>query len=109
MILKPRELEFAVAVFNQCGAVFDPIPGVAVGDAVDLNVLRSMDVAADDSVNSTMTSMPDDLIPKMADVFSNGLQSTLQSCHEGTVSMQRGGCDSAPDGVRSQHPFVKQT
>jgi hypothetical protein len=60
-------------------------------------VLWGVDVAADHTVNSSMTSMTDDLIPKMADVFSNGLQTPLQSSHEGTVSMQCCGRDSAPD------------
>ena len=84
-------------ILYQSRAVFDPVAGVAVGDAVDLDVLRGVDVAADHSVNSSMTSMTDDLIAKMANVSSNGLQSTLQSSHEGTVSMQRSGRDSAPD------------
>jgi hypothetical protein len=72
MKLKPRESEFAVAIFNDSRAVLDPVAGVAVRNAFDLNVLWGMDVAADDSVNSSMTSMTDDLISKTTDVFSYG-------------------------------------
>ena len=94
---KPREFEVTVFVFDDGCAVFDPVAGVAVGDTVNLDVLRGVDVTADHSVDSAMASMSDDLIPKMADMFSNGLQSSLQSSNKRTVSMQCRGSDSAPD------------
>ena len=107
--LQPREFEVAVFVFDDGCAVFDPVAGVAIGDAIDVNVLGCVDVAADDSVDSAMSSMTDDLITKMTDLIADRRQSSLQSSDKGTVSMQGCGSDSAPDRVRSQHPFIEQT
>ena len=69
---QPRKFKFTVAVFDDSGAVLDPVAGITVRNAFDLNVLWGMDVATDHSVNSSMTSMTDDLIPKTTDVFSYG-------------------------------------
>jgi hypothetical protein len=97
----------AFAVFDDGGAVLDPVAGVAIGDAIDVNVLGCVNMAADDSVDSAMTSMTDDLIAKMTDMIADRRQSSLQSSDKGTVSMQGCRSNSAPDRVRSQHPLVE--
>jgi hypothetical protein len=62
--------------------VFHPVTRVAVGDPIDFDVLRCMDVAADDSVASTMSGVANNLISIVADMSCNGTQTLLHPGHE---------------------------
>ena len=69
-------------VFDNGGTVFDPVAGVAVGDSIDFDVLRCVDMAADDSVASTMAGVANNLIAIVADMSCNGTQTLLHPGHE---------------------------
>lgn len=106
---QPGQSECTIAVFDYGGAVFNPITGIAVGNAINLDMLWGVDVAADDSVDTSMTSMSYDLTLKMANMLPERLESSLQTCDEGIISVQGCGRGSAPDRVCAQHCFIEQT
>ena len=108
VVSQPNKLQIALAVFHQSGAVFNPVTRVAVGDAVNVYVLRSVNMAADYAVTTAVTRMPDHLITKMSDVPANRTQATLQPCNKRAIAVQCRRSGTAPKGVRPQHPFVEQ-
>ena len=78
----PGQSKIAIAVFNDSRAVLNPVTGIAVGDAIDFDVLRCVNVATDYAVASSMTGVPNYLIAIMADVSSDRTKTAFHPCHE---------------------------
>lgn len=69
-------------VFNQSGTILDPITCIAVHQAVNIELLRCVDMAAYDSVTSSESRILYDMTPKAADVTSQRTESVLNTDHE---------------------------
>ena len=77
---------------------FDPVAVVAVENAVDTTDLRTVDVAADDSVDTTATCFRDHCVLVVADVLDGVLDFVLQIRGERPV----GEAEPAADHVEPQ-------
>ena len=78
----PGQSKIAIAVLDDSRAVLDPVAGVTVGDAIDFDVLRCVNVPADYAVASSMAGVPNYLIAIVADMSCDRTKPAFHRCHE---------------------------
>ena len=95
--------------FHECGTVFDPVACVAIGHTVQFMNLWRMNVTANDSVASSMTSMSGEVALELLNILRQCRESALDSRDQRAVPNDGTLSQPAPERIEPQQSFVATT
>jgi len=101
------EFDLAVEIFNQSRATFNPISAVQILHAVNHLHLRTMDVAANDTVGLLVACHGRERTLVFGDVFHGGLGLRLQIRRERPVAETHRAAQAVEIQIEIENPIVK--
>ena len=104
--IRVNQVQLSVEIFNQGGTAFDPVTSIAVGDPIQFEDLRSMDVSADDAITETVTCMSSEVALKPTHMLLNSGNSSLESADHRRFPGKRRTRQTSPQPVDLQQCFV---
>ena len=98
--------DLALGILGQCGAAFDPVAVVVIGDLADFTDLGAMDMAADHPGKAALARNPGDCFLELADIEDGVLDLALEVGRQRPVGQPQRPPRPVEHGVDLQQQFV---